>query len=72
MPVQTQCRPLQHQCSVAVGNQHQKVMDIPTVLLFIPSMRESHSPGGFLLGGRGRIVGGSPVCVHSLERRNVY
>lgn len=47
MPVQTQCRPFQHQCSVAVGNQHQKVMGIPLSSSSSPAWGKAIPPWGF-------------------------
>lgn len=52
--------------------QYWEVMGIPMVLLLMFGMRGSHLPGGFLLGGRGRIVGGSIVCVLRAWTRNMF
>lgn len=48
------------------------VMGIPMGLLHMFGMRESHPPGGFLLGGRGSIVGGSIVCVLRAWTKNMF
>lgn len=77
MPVQTQCRPFQHQLSVAARDQHRGPQCPVPAGHGHPrcSCPRPHCEGviplAFLLGGRGRIVGGSSVCVHSLERRHV-
>lgn len=52
--------------------QYREVMGIPTGLLCMFGMRESHPAGGFLLGGRRRIVGGSIVCVPRAWTRNMF
>lgn len=78
-PVQTQCRPFQHQLSVTVEScttvpcaQYQEVMGILHCSPLCLQCDGEPFPLRFLLGGRGRIVGGSSVCVRSLERRHVY
>lgn len=78
MPVQTQCRPFQHQLSVAVGNQPRGPQcPVPAGhghphRSFLQPQCAGIIPLGFLLGGRGRAVGGGSVCVCTAWRGGMF
>lgn len=71
-PVQTQCRPFQHSSAV-MGKQPCSPRG-PFPWASSPCLvwgKVTHL--GFLLGGRGRIVGGScSLCAESLDKKHVY